>query len=113
MGDTKGLNDFTLAELRCSQYFADADRDMLESLSRLLVAQLEDQTGRIEWGEFEHDLMQFCEYARIRHAARFYATQEARLTATPIVVVVDDDGARALTSMDPSILRNILKKHKS
>lgn len=110
MADVKGPKDVSLAELRCSQFFADADRDTMEAFRRVLVAQVEDQTGRLEWGEFEHDLAQFSEYARIRHAARFYATQEARMITTPIVVVIEDDGTQALATMDPETIRNILKK---
>lgn len=82
-------------ELRGSELFKEADRDVIEAFQRVLVSRVSDHPmgfagPRVDWTEFEQSLARFCDMARLRHIAKHNAMREAMLVTRPIIVVREE-----------------------
>lgn len=110
-------SDLTDADLACSEFFREADRDTLQAFQHVLCARIAENVmgfpePRVDWTEFEQELLRFCDLARIRHAAKHAAVREA-MYATPIVVLRDDEGRTRMLEMikvDPDLVELLKKK---
>ena len=106
------------ADLRCSEFFKEADRDVIEAFQRVLAARVSDHPlgfaeARVDWTEFEQSLARFCDMARIRHMAKHNAIREAMLITRPIVVVREESGEMRLleaVAMNPELVEILKKK---
>lgn len=108
--------DITENELRCSEFYKEAERDLLEAFQRVLASRVSDHPlgfaeARVDWTEFEQNLARFCDLARIRHMAKHNAIREAMLVTRPIVVVREEDGrTRVLEAVPPPFIDELLKR---
>lgn len=116
MSALKTVPEITDYELRSSEFFKDADRDVIEAFQRVLASRVSDHPlgfaePRVDWTEFEQNLARFCDMARIRHMAKHNAIREATLIARPIVVVREEDGStRMLQAIAPEMLEGLKRR---